>query len=206
MTDPPGPPHYRTIPPVFAPSAGLGDPPAHAHERAGAPALPAVAELFRDHYEFVWRLTGRMGVPAGAVDDAVQDVFVVLHQRRHEFDARGSVRALLYGITRRVARRYRERAAREVELDLDAEPAGACPEEEVARRQAAAVVRGALDAMDEDKRMAFVLADIEGLGMPEVAECLEINLNTAYSRVRAARQLLQKAIARHHARDARRTP
>ncbi|MDC0668068.1 RNA polymerase sigma factor [Nannocystis radixulma] len=198
--------HDRSIPPVLVPSAALGDPATRAHDSPRAAALPAIAELFRDHYEFVWRLTGRLGVPAAVVDDAVQDVFVVLHQRRDEFEVRGSVRALLYGITRRIARRYRQRAARHVELVVEPEPAGPCLEEELARRQAAAVVRDALDAMDEDKRMAFVLSDIEGMPMPEVAECLEINLNTAYSRVRVARQLLQKAIARHHARAARRTP
>jgi RNA polymerase sigma-70 factor, ECF subfamily len=198
--------HDRSIPPVLAPSAALGDHPTRAHDSPRAAALPAVAELFRDHYEFVWRLTGRLGVPMAVVDDAVQDVFVVLHQRRHEFEVRGSIRALLYGIARRIARRYRERAARHVELVGDDASAGPCPEEELARRQAAAVIRDALAALDEDKRMAFVLADIEGMPMPEVAECLEINLNTAYSRVRVARQLLQKSIARHHARATRRTP
>ena len=170
-----------------------------------AAALPAIADLYRDHYEFVWRLTGRLGVPPGAVDDAVQDLFVVLHRRRHEFDG-GSIRALLYGITRRIARTYRERARREVELAVDEASGGPGPDEQVARRQAAAVLRDALDAMDEDKRMAFVLADLEDLPMPEVAQCLEINLNTAYSRVRAARQLLQRAIARHRAREERRLP
>lgn len=153
----------------------------------------------------MWRLTGRLGVPAGAVDDAVQDVFVVLHRRRHEFDG-GSIRALLYGITRRIARSYRDRARREVLLPVDERSFGPGLDEEVARRQAAAVLRDALDAMDEDKRMAFVLAEIEDLPMPEVAQCLEINLNTAYSRVRAARQLIQRAIARHRARDDRRLP
>lgn len=168
--------------------------------------MPAVAELFRDYYDFVWRVTGRLGVPPAAIDDAVQDVFVILHRRRHEFDARGSIRALLYGIARRVARTYRERSRRELPLDLADSDVGPAPDEEVARRQAAAVLRRALDALDEDKRMAFVLADIEGMPMPEVAQCLEINLNTAYSRVRAARQLLQRAIARHRARDERNLP
>lgn len=168
--------------------------------------MPAVAAIYREHYEFVWRIVGRLGVPARAVDDAVQDVFVVLHRRRDELDARGSLRALLYGIARRVARTYRDKDRREALLTVADEPIGPCPDEEVARRQAAAVVRDALDAMDEDKRMAFALADIEGMAMPEVAQCLGINLNTAYSRVRAARQLLHKAIARHRARDTRRQP
>lgn len=167
--------------------------------------MPPIEIVYREQYSLVWRLSGRLGVPAASVDDAVQDVFIVLHRRRHEFDG-GSIRALLYGITRRVARSYRERTRREVALVVEAGTAGPGPDEQFAQRQAAAVIRDALDAMDEDKRMAFVLADIEDMPMPEVAQCLEINLNTAYSRVRAARQLLQRAIARHRARDERRQP
>lgn len=154
----------------------------------------------------MWRLAGRFGVPAAALDDVVQDVFVVLHRRHHELEARASLRALLYGITRRVARNHRERPRRSAPLAADEHAPGPCPDEQLARRQAAAVLRAALDALDEDKRMAFVLADIEDMPMPEVAQCLEINLNTAYSRVRLARISLQKAIARHRARDERKLP
>lgn len=189
---------------MLAPPNELDEPMGPAGPRVAA--LPAIEAVYREHYEFVWRLAGRFGVPAGAVDDAVQDVFVVLHRRREELDGRGTIRALLFGVIRRVARGYRDRARREVELVTDDRAATGGPDEELARRQAATVVREALAAMDEDKRMAFVLADLEGMAMPEVAQCLEINLNTAYSRVRLARQLLQRAIARHRARDERRLP
>lgn len=154
----------------------------------------------------MWRLAGRFGVPAAALDDVVQDVFVVLHRRHHELEARGSLRALLYGITRRVARNHRAPPQRSTRFTADEPTHAPCPDEQLARRQAAAVLRAALDALDEDKRMAFVLADIEDMPMPEVAQCLEINLNTAYSRVRLARISLKKAIARHRARDERKLP
>ena len=189
---------------MLVPPAAIADsetPPRREEVRAAV--LPGIEQLYRDHYAFVWRITGRLGVPAAAVEDAVQDVFVVLHRRRHEFDDRGSIRALLYGITRRVARRYRARprvALADPPPDTS-ERTG--PEEVLARRQAAAVLRTALDAMDEDKRMAFVLADLEEMSVPEVARCLDINLNTAYSRLRAARRLIRRAIARHRAKDSR---
>jgi RNA polymerase sigma-70 factor (ECF subfamily) len=195
--------HLRIIPPVLAQPAALAERSAPSRERPAG--LPATAEIYREHHAFVWRLTARLGVPTAAIDDAVQDVFVVLHRRRDEFVG-GSVRALLYGIARRVARDHRGRGRRETPLVADDVAPGPGLDEQLARRQAAAVLRAALAALDEDKRMAFVLADIEGMPMPEVAQCLEINLNTAYSRVRLARQLLQRAIARHRARDERRQP
>ena len=184
------------------PNLSICDLPAPATpEDARVSALPGVEQLFREHHEFVWRILGRLGVASEAVDDAVQDVFVVLHRRQAELDAGGSVRALLYGIARRGARRHRGRAARPGLHALPDPPGAPSPDEQVARMQAAALLRDALDAMDEDKRMTFVLVDVEGMSVPEAAQCLGSNLNTIYSRLRAARQLLQRAIARHRARD-----
>jgi RNA polymerase sigma-70 factor (ECF subfamily) len=63
-------------------------------------------------------------------------------------------------------------------------------------------VRKALDDMDETKRMTFMLVDVEGMSVTEVARCHEVNLNTAYARLRAARKLIQRAIERHRAKEA----
>ncbi|MFO0632823.1 MAG: sigma factor-like helix-turn-helix DNA-binding protein [Nannocystaceae bacterium] len=75
--------------------------------------------------------------------------------------------------------------------------AATTPTRRSARRQAAAIVEAFLDDLDEDKRMVFVLADIEGLAMPQIAELLGIKLNTAYSRLRLARQHFHLAVSKH---------
>jgi RNA polymerase sigma-70 factor (ECF subfamily) len=59
-----------------------------------------------------------------------------------------------------------------------------------------------LAELDEPKREVFVLAEVEEMTMPEIASALEIPLNTAYSRLRAARQAFEAALARHDARAA----
>lgn len=156
-------------------------------------------QIYREHHAFVWRVLRRLGAPA--VDDAVQEVFVVMHRRRDELDTSRGVRPLLYGISRKVAARQRAKLGREPPAAAVAPAAPVDPEERTARREAAQVVRAALDAMDEDKRMTFLLADVEGMTMPEVAECQGINLNTAYARLRAARQRVTKAVERHRARE-----
>jgi RNA polymerase sigma-70 factor, ECF subfamily len=156
-------------------------------------------QIYREHYAFVWRVLRRMGAPA--VDDAAQEVFVVMHRRRHELDTSCGVRPLLYGIARKVAARQRETLRREPPALALVREAVVDPEERVARAEAAAVIRAALDAMDEDKRMTFLLADVEGMSIPEVAECQGVNLNTAYARLRAARQRVTKAVERHRARE-----
>ncbi len=56
--------------------------------------------------------------------------------------------------------------------------------------------------MDDEKREAFVLVELVEMSMPEVAEALGINLNTAYTRLRAARRQFEEALSRHRARSA----
>ena len=62
-----------------------------------------------------------------------------------------------------------------------------------------------LDTLDDDKRAILVLVDVEQMSVPEAAEALGINLNTAYWRLRAARKRLDKALARVKATEIRST-
>jgi RNA polymerase sigma-70 factor (ECF subfamily) len=63
------------------------------------------------------------------------------------------------------------------------------------------VLHELLDQLDEDKREAFVLAELEGLTAPEIAQSLDLNVNTVYARIRAARIAFEQAILRHRAKD-----
>jgi RNA polymerase sigma-70 factor, ECF subfamily len=191
----------------FAPEEGTGDmrasveclPAAGAHD---AERLPVDLEsIYRTHHGLVWRSLRGLGVPAHAVDDAVQDVFIVVHRRRGDYDGRVSVRRWVLGIARNVAHKARERIARELARvePVAQEPRSEdvpAPDEGLARRQAAAFVHRFLDRLDPDKRAVFVLMDVEGLSAPEVAELLEIKLNTVYSRLRVARQRFERTLAR----------
>ena len=49
----------------------------------------------------------------------------------------------------------------------------------------------ALDELDEGKRAAFVLYEVEELTLAEVSEALEVPIQTVYSRIKAAREALR---------------
>jgi len=166
----------------------------------GAVELDDLAALYAAHHDFVWRVLANLGVTPSAVEDAVQDVFLVMHRRRDELEDRGVARGLLFGIARRVAQSHRRRARRPERLAaLPEAPAAPTPDEELARRQAAAIVETFLHGLDDDRRMIFVLADVEGVPIPEIAQMLGIKLNTAYSRLRLVRQQFHAAVSRHRA-------
>lgn len=172
-----------------------------------AEALAPIEQLYEEHFAFVWRVARRLGVPEAALDDAVQEVFLVAHRRRESFEGRATVRSWLYGIVRRVARDHR--ATRRERLDADGvvdRPSPATAHDAVERAEALRILHRLLDGLDDDRREVFVLAELEQMPMPEVAALLGLNVNTAHARLRAARQSMEQGIARLRAQQSWRSP
>ncbi len=163
---------------------------------AVAPA-PRFEEVFRAHAPRVWRVLRRLGVREADVEDQCQEVFVVVHRKLAEFEGRSSLGTWIYGICLRVASDYRRRAHVRHE-----EPTADLPEQQnsppqarlLERAQARALLDAALAELDEDKRAVFVLYEIEEVPMAEVALAAGCPLQTAYSRLHAARKKVQESL------------
>jgi RNA polymerase sigma-70 factor (ECF subfamily) len=170
---------------------------------SGPPAgVPSLAEIFREHAPFVWRGLRRLGIPESDVEDVCQEVFVVVHRKLGDFEGRSSLRTWIYGIAARTASDYRRsgRVRREVVTDAPPETAHEGGQHDaVALRQARATLDRILDELDDDKRSVFVLYEIEELTMAEVADALGCPLQTAYSRLHAARKVVEAGVARAQA-------
>jgi RNA polymerase sigma-70 factor (ECF subfamily) len=157
------------------------------------------AQLFRAHAPFVWRVLRRYGVREQGLEDACQEVFLVVHRRHAEFAGRSSLRTWLYGIARKVAAGSRraqrvtstERAAELNDAVLDADP-----EADLDRTRSLHWLNAALAELDEDKREVFVLYELEFLTLAEVAEAVSCNETTALYRLEAARTQLRRAMKR----------
>ncbi len=154
-----------------------------------------------EHRGFVRARLRRLGVENSDLDDAAQDVFEVLARRIETYDpTRGSSRAYLSGIARRVAAKYRRQPEDTSYEDLIQDPRGD-PERAVARAQAWAVLERFLDRLDQDRWTVFVLSELEELSGPEIASELSINVNTVYARLRSARKDLAREMKREQARQ-----
>ena len=154
--------------------------------------------IYSEHFAFVWRCLRGLGVPEAGLDDAAQDVFVIVHRRLSEFRGESTLRTWLYAIVRNVAsnaRRSQRRKGELAELPVDAAASSGDPLQSAQDQQAARFVQSFLEAVGDKKRELFVLAVLEQLSVPEVAEALGIPLNTAYTRLRAVRQDFQAALA-----------
>jgi RNA polymerase sigma-70 factor (ECF subfamily) len=166
--------------------------------------VPSFAEVYRDHAGFVWRVLRRLGVRRADVEDVCQDVFLIVHRKLPEFAQRSSIRTWLYGIAVRSASDYRRRAhfKREApDAEIGDAPIDAPQPKSVADRQGRAVLDEILELLDEPKRAVFVLYELEELAMADVAEAVGCPLQTAYSRLHAARAEFEAAVKRRQAKD-----
>jgi RNA polymerase sigma-70 factor, ECF subfamily len=160
------------------------------------PQLAAEFEaVYAEHFAFVWRALRAFGVGPKNLEDAVQDVFVVVHRRFGAWDE-GAIRPWLGGVARRVAaarRRSLERHRRRIEALP--EPQHVHPIEARAdARHRLERIAAAIDELSPERREVYVLAELEGLRPPEIAIVLGCNLNTVYSRLRRAREDLGRVL------------
>lgn len=174
----------------------------HAVEVA-EPLVIDFADIFKAHFEYVWHSLRRLGVQERDLEDVVHDVFVTVHPRLGAYDPARPLRPWLFAFACRAASDYRRQARHRVALtdDPDAlcDPAPAV-DEQVASRQELEFVARALDTLEFDRRAVFILHEIDGVSIPEVASALEIPTNTAYSRLRLARADFGAAVRRMYLR------
>lgn len=178
----------------------------HGTPVPGVASAPKLEAIYDEYFDFVWRSLRRLGVAAGLLDDALQDVFLVVHRRLAEFEQRSSLKTWLFGICLRVASDYARRGrSRPVLAELGelADALALDPLEQAARSEAVAFLDRQLDALDPDKRAVFILGELEGMSCPEIAEAVGANVNTVTSRLKAARAQFEAAVRRHQARDRR---
>ncbi len=157
----------------------------------------ALEGLYREHNQFVWRNLLRLGVPQHALDDAVHDAFIVVAERLGEFEGRSSIKtwlfAIVYNVARGIRRDHGRAAARQEPLDDVREPPSGLSNPEVLS-DAAQLLHRLLEALDEEKRVVFVMAELEQMTAPEIAQTLGLKVPTVYSRLRLARERLEKAL------------
>ncbi len=182
--------------------------PARAAPASGGPK--DFRALYEAEFSYVWSSLRRLGAPSAHIEDLAHDTFVTAWRRMGDFDSSRPIRPWLFGIAFRVASDFRKRAfhRREVSEEnleqLGAEDDRASPVDHVAAREARELVLRALDSMPIERRAVFVMHELDGHAAPEIAEAMAIPLNTAYSRLRLARQDFAAAIKRIQAEGGRR--
>jgi RNA polymerase sigma-70 factor, ECF subfamily len=163
-------------------------------------------EIYDQHATFVWRTLRRLGVPPAEVNDAVQEVFLLVHANLQKFEGRSAMTTWLFTICRTVARDVRRRARRDLqhledvaaedEMDLRADVSRSAE-----HRERLELLDTLLGTMEGPQRTVFILFEIEKLSGEEISQALGIPIGTAYSRLTLARDAFRRALSRTEARQ-----
>lgn len=149
------------------------------------------------HAGFLWRALRHLGVRERDLEDVCQDVFLIAHRRLRSFRGESSLRTWLYGIAVRLASEHRRRAHVRREIPTSEPPEWeptAADGNPIESNELRAIFNAVLERLDDDKRAVFVLYEIEELEMKEIAQAVGCPLQTAYSRLHAARRLVAEAV------------
>ncbi len=155
----------------------------------------AFRELYRRHVDRVHRLVARILGPRGDVEDTVQEVFVQVHRSLDRFRGDCRFATWLYRIAVNVTTSALRHALREPPEPTLREP-DADPGERLEAREEVLALYRALDELPERNRVAFVLFELEGMPLEEIAETTGVPLHAAAARLRRARLAVAHALGR----------
>ena len=192
---------FAGIIPAVVPNPGPGTDPKTVR-------VPDLQAIYKEYFNFVWSTARHLGATADAIDDVVQDVFMVVHSKLSTLQRPESLRSWIYGIIRRTLSDYRRarRIRNAAEAKLGAEiksnqPSHASPLENTERNAGLELLQRILSELDDPKREIFIMVEILEMTVPEVVQVLAIPLDTGYSRLRKARLYFDEALARHEAQN-----
>ena len=157
-------------------------------------------EVYEAWFEPCLRWLRAIGVPDADLDDLAQEVFLVVQRKLPRFDG-ANLPGWLYRITARTASDHRRRAwfrhlwrgGRVDPAELVDDNAG--PAELHERREAAQRLDRILQRMNEQRRVALVLFELEGYSGEEIARLLDLPLATVWTRLHRARKELLALVA-----------
>jgi RNA polymerase sigma-70 factor (ECF subfamily) len=162
-----------------------------AHGESGA-----LGELYDLHQAPVRRFLARATSDAADVDDLVHTTFLTAAKSAGRYDGRASCRPWLIGIAAQLLRRRHRAFGRFVAVLTSFGGVRTGVVDPQAALHARTDIERALMELSEPKRITFLMAELEGLTCPEIAEALSIPIGTVWTRLHAARIELRQALTR----------
>ncbi|MGH9151673.1 MAG: sigma-70 family RNA polymerase sigma factor [Acidimicrobiales bacterium] len=170
----------------------------------------AFADQAMEHMPSLYSAALRMTRNPADAEDLLQETYLKAYRSFATFQEGTNLKAWLYRIlTNTYINAYRAKKRRPEQADVDdvedlylyhrlggleAAAAGRSAEEEVLERFTDDDVKGALESLPDNFRMAVLLADVEGFSYKEIAEVMDVPMGTVMSRLHRGRRALQKAL------------
>ncbi|MGA1823788.1 MAG: RNA polymerase sigma factor [bacterium] len=164
-------------------------------ERAARGDAQAFDILYRATADFIYTIVFRITNNHDNAEDITQDVFIKIYKNLKSFHFYSSFKTWAYRIAVNTAINACRKEAKNMEgrdeyiFDMTRYPSqgGALDDNKNVDEQRIASL---LALLNPDQRACIVLREIEGLNYKEIAEVLNVNINTVRSRLKRAREAL----------------
>ena len=171
----------------------------------------AFTELYERTRGLAWRVLYRVVGNSADLEDLLQESYLQLMRALKGYRGESRVTTFLHRVCVNVGLMHLRSKRRRPEEPTDllpeqAAPESADPERAAQVKQAAALVQRALATMGEEKAQVFVYHDLLGLKPEEIAELVEVPVNTVRSRLNRARAEFTAAVSKLTGRPAGGTP
>lgn len=166
-------------------------------------ASDSFEQVYASYFRFSWRVLLHLGVPRDGLDDAAQELWLVVHRRLTHFEQRSQLKTWLFGIALNVARNHRRselRRARGETPPAELLPRVPDPEMLHAAQQAWVRVQRFLETLDEQRRAIFVCSLLEQMSPAETAEATGLDVTAVYHRTRSLRQSFKSWLGKQEAK------
>jgi RNA polymerase sigma-70 factor (ECF subfamily) len=159
----------------------------------------AMRDVYSAYAAYVWNTLRRLGAPASDLEDLTHDVFVQVQRHLGDYDPTRPIKPWLFGFALRIISQHRRRGRRHKEGPGETgnavDPAPLA-DERLAVEDDQRLILAALGAIDPERRAVFVLYELDGVPIDEIARTMSIPVNTTYSRLRVARAEFRAAVTR----------
>ena len=127
-----------------------------------------------------------------AAEDIVENVFLVLWQKKNDFGKVENLKSYLYSMVRNASIDYLKKEERSVTLDIDKHDTIELLDQHIIEEETHALLYKALDSLPAKCRKVFELSCLEGVKYKDISEELEISINTVKSQRARAIELLKQ--------------
>lgn len=157
--------------------------------------LKAFETVYERTSGFVFNVALRILNNRENAEEVTQEVFLILYHQLKDFRFESSFKTWVYRITANyavnLAKKESGKLRNTVEYDETVSPAASkldVSSLEVEEKKQ--MIETLLNAINPEQRACVVLRNIEGLSYEEIAQALQININTVRSRLKRAREKL----------------
>jgi len=156
--------------------------------------MKAFEDVYKASSSFVYNVAYRIVNNREDALEVAQEVFLTIHDKLKSFRFESSFKTWAYRITANTAINFAKKNARTRTVAFEeAYGEGAVASEvhtQMDREHQNKLVEKLLAELNPDQRACVVLRDIQGLSYEEIAEALNININTVRSRLKRSREKL----------------